>query len=296
MPVDPEVLRQIDNAIRSDLQSWRDMFFHLLVWSSVLVGIGVALEGPEVIHEARNIRRFPKTEARAWVKLLGLVGWIAVVAGVAGEGVVEGALSVADGQIQTFDEILVTEAQRDSAQAIERAADANERAGKDEKDLAELQNAAMPRFVNEVRLASKMMRFTGTSVDLVALKDFECLQLARAIKDALLVKSHWKSGQYVNMAWSDPGDPVPIELSRVGIWIEAPVAPSHKSVAIAEALAAALREEGLEAQYRRPFPGGVYAATDGAVRIYISLKPFPGMPEDLRVDSEARASEAQRKQ
>jgi hypothetical protein len=117
MPIDPEILRQVDNAIRSDLQSWRDMFFHLLVMSSGLVSIGVVLEGPELIHEVRNLWRTSKPETGPRLKLIGLLGWVLVVAGVAGEGIFEWALSASDAQIQTFDEILVSEAQRNALSA-----------------------------------------------------------------------------------------------------------------------------------------------------------------------------------
>jgi hypothetical protein len=112
MYVDPELLRRLDNAIRFDLESWRVMFFHCLIGASMLVAIGVGLEGPEVIHEVRNIWRNPKQEAKSRIKLIGLVGWVLVVVGVIGEGIFEGAFSVSDGQIQTFDEILLTDAQR----------------------------------------------------------------------------------------------------------------------------------------------------------------------------------------
>jgi hypothetical protein len=141
MYIDPEFLRQVDNVIRFDLQSWRDLFFHLLIWSSVFVAIGVALEGPEVIHEVRNIWRLPKLEAPSWIKLVGLLGWILVVGGVAGEGVFEGALSVSDGQIQTFDEILLANAQRQAGDAADSAERANTAAG-DAKTKAESADAA----------------------------------------------------------------------------------------------------------------------------------------------------------
>jgi hypothetical protein len=176
----------------------------------------------------------------------------------------------------------------DAEAATQRA-----RAAKDEKDLAELQKASMPRVINEDRLASKMRKYSGTSIEFTTLKDFEPLQLTRAIKDALLVRAHWKTGALTNINWSDPGDPVPIELSRVGIWIEVPPStperPSARLKPIAEALAAALREEGLETHTRRGHLTSTFGTTaDGAVHLYVSLKPFPGMPDDLRVVSITR--------
>src|ERR1700722_9986117 len=107
MYVDPELLRRVDNAIRFDLESWRLMFFHWLIGSSILVAVGVGFEGPEVVHEERNIWRTTRREASAWIKIVGLLGWALVVLGVAGEGIFELGFSVSDGQLQTFDEILL---------------------------------------------------------------------------------------------------------------------------------------------------------------------------------------------
>jgi hypothetical protein len=176
MTVDPEFLRQVDNAIRSDLQSWRGLYFHLLVWSSVFVAVGVALEGPEVIHEVRNISRTAREEARSWIKLIGLLGWILVVAGVAGEGLFEGMLSASDGQIQTFDEILTMDAQRSAllveasnlrlgielAEQEQETADAEKSAAEANAKLGgwKLDDAAKKQFAEYVK------KFPGTPFDL----------------------------------------------------------------------------------------------------------------------------------
>ena len=184
-----------------------------------------------------------------------------------------------------------------ASQAIEQAAKneaeaATQRAhaAKDEKDLAELRKESMPRVIDEDRLASKVSRFSGTPVDLATIEDFDSMQLTRAIKDALIVKAHWKTGAMVNIAWAMAADPVPIELAQTGIWIEAPLntSKSQRLKSVAEALAAALRQEGIEAHTRRGHTTSTFntPTPDGAIRLYVSLKPFPGMPEDLRVISE----------
>ena len=121
MYVDPELLRRVDNAIRFDLESWRLMFFHWLIGSSILVAVGVGFEGPEVVHEVRNIWRTTRREASAWIKIVGLLGWALVVLGVAGEGIFELGFSVSDGQLQTFDEILLIAAQREAGDAARSA-------------------------------------------------------------------------------------------------------------------------------------------------------------------------------
>jgi hypothetical protein len=292
------------------------MFFHLLVWSSVFVAIGVALEGPEVIHEARNIWRIPKPEARAWVKLIGLLGWILVVAGVAGEGIFEGALSVADGQIQTFDEILVTEAQRNAAHAIERAANTSERAVKDERDLAELQKAELPRNFDPQKVAAKLRKFGKISAIIYSLSDFEPLHTS-ALIEAALKDAGWNANGSGSSSRAD-------SLSTPGVWIEVvPMAepffgprvgtstdgktgktthrwepPWRPFVSAkdrlkelarlntgARALAKALNAEGIVSTIR-PFARHsdvIMGSPFDSIVIFVSLKPFPGMPRDLRV-------------
>jgi hypothetical protein len=56
-----------------------------------------------------------------------LFGWLLVVAGVLGEGVFEGAVSKADGLLQTFDDMLLADAQTQAAVAYERAGNAIQR-------------------------------------------------------------------------------------------------------------------------------------------------------------------------
>ena len=86
------------------LTAVRDQYFSYLLWSSMAVAIGVALEGPEVIHEARNVLRKIQEKARPWITLVALIGWILVALGVLGEGISEALVSRADGDIQAFND------------------------------------------------------------------------------------------------------------------------------------------------------------------------------------------------
>jgi hypothetical protein len=213
MPIDPEFLRQVDNAIRSDLQSWRDMFFRLLVGSSLVVAVGVALEGPEVIHEVQNTWRTVKRETRGWVKGVGLLGWILVVIGVAGEGVFELAFSISDGQIQTFDEILTSEAQRIALRAqyeniqigIELAKE--EQATADAEKAAEREKLARLKFEKDYgpRILTKSEqkgiirrwhRYAGRAVNIENLDDPETIYFTSELI-AMLAKAGLKPNQIV---------------------------------------------------------------------------------------------------
>jgi hypothetical protein len=53
----PELIQALDEAIRTDLQNCRESYFGWLVASSIVVALGVVLEGPEVIHETIGLFR-----------------------------------------------------------------------------------------------------------------------------------------------------------------------------------------------------------------------------------------------
>ncbi|MGB6829239.1 MAG: hypothetical protein WBE41_14420 [Terracidiphilus sp.] len=137
------VARKLDDGIRSDLQNlgWLGhTFFWWLIASSIVVAIGVAFEGPEIIHDLTPIvRRWfrksrptrPRGRSRFRedvIKVAGFIGWLFVVVGVVGEGVFEGMENRAQGMLQTFNDILLTDAQRQTVLAIDRAGDAADNA------------------------------------------------------------------------------------------------------------------------------------------------------------------------
>jgi len=132
----PEIVRALDVAIRRDLQNNRDSFFLWLLISAAVVVIGVALEGPELVYETINIVRrrcIRKRPLRTpdWVKITALLGWCLVVLGVAGEVVAERFTSLADGNLQTFNDILLSDAIKkagDAKASAIGAADASQRA------------------------------------------------------------------------------------------------------------------------------------------------------------------------
>jgi hypothetical protein len=136
--IDPRVTDLLDNSIRDELQRWGDSLFLAVLISALLVVVGVALEGPEVLHEIWpklftcftggsffRIRKFKRT-----IKILGLVGWLLVVVGVAGEGVFEGLQNRAESQLRTFNDTLLREARLTAGTAKQSAIDAGDAAGR----------------------------------------------------------------------------------------------------------------------------------------------------------------------
>src|ERR1700732_229944 len=102
----PALAGTIDDLMRADLQSWRDWWFGWLLVSTATVGLGLALEGPELWFEIRDISRRRRdrrrffvtwpTDPPDWMKLLAFAGWILIVLGVVGEGAIEGVVYQAD--------------------------------------------------------------------------------------------------------------------------------------------------------------------------------------------------------
>jgi len=156
-------IESLDSLVRADFINLRDLFFSWLLRSTAIVGIGVLLEVFELLHEIRPVQitridfstgllvssSWRKSVGRL-IKAVALLGWFMVLIGVVGEGVFESLVSRADGDIQTFDSILLASTQR-------RAAEANERASANEQEAKQLQKEAederMARLEIEARVA-----------------------------------------------------------------------------------------------------------------------------------------------
>jgi hypothetical protein len=162
--VSPGIVQALDELIRADLQNCRDSYFWWLIFSALVVAIGVILEGPEVIYETVGMcrRRFIKQESERerhtpdWITLLALLGWILVALGVAGEGIAEGYVSWADGTLQTFNDILLTETRKDTGFALERASQNEREAAQLRKEAARLNAAAEHEGMLRVELEGKV--------------------------------------------------------------------------------------------------------------------------------------------
>lgn len=141
MPI-PDTLRGIDDLVRVDFETYRDFWFNQPLLATLLVVLGLVLEGPELWYEIRQMRSTPTSSAPEehapnWVKLLAFIGWLLIVGGVAGEYVADSFVSKADGFVQKFDETLLADAQKKTGAASERAAKAFERAAQTEREASQ---------------------------------------------------------------------------------------------------------------------------------------------------------------
>jgi hypothetical protein len=124
--------RALDEAIRTSDQKFRNGFFTGLLVCTAIVLIGVILEEAEIFP--LPIRRYwidletgltvRNHRLDRWLERAARIGWLLIIFGVLGEGLFEELASRADAILQNFDEIIVSDTQRETALAEERAADA----------------------------------------------------------------------------------------------------------------------------------------------------------------------------
>jgi hypothetical protein len=87
-----ELLRVLDEAIKSSLQDSRDSYFYGLLYATGVVFIGVVLEQAEELHFPRPQWDITRGRYRVidWGKRVAWFGWVLIVVGIAGECICEG--------------------------------------------------------------------------------------------------------------------------------------------------------------------------------------------------------------
>jgi hypothetical protein len=150
-------LSRLDELIRPSLLEGRGEWHRFLLWSTVVVAVGVALEVWEIFHDVKEeidhnrgiIRSRPlmlsdegipiSEHRRTWMKTLGAIGWILVVLGVAGEFRFDSIISDFDNGIRLIDDSLLAAARSESTDANIAAALATQEAGRaDDRTLREI--------------------------------------------------------------------------------------------------------------------------------------------------------------
>jgi hypothetical protein len=140
----------MDNLVKEEFANWRDVWFDWLLVATALVLIGLALEGPELYHEIRHLWLDRRDEKQHFVltdhkirprwKFLSFIGWILIVVGVAGEVFFETMVSLADGKLQTFNNIILDSTIREASEARVRTAEL-------EKEAAQLRLQIADRHI-----------------------------------------------------------------------------------------------------------------------------------------------------
>jgi hypothetical protein len=134
----PEANKSLEDA-RNWWQIARSHDFSNVLLMTKLVAVGVIFEGPELVHEfvaaikrwmAKRAKLWWKTPAGDdhmpdWIMLIGLLGWLLVAVGVAGEFVLDAKVNTDDDNIQSINITLLQDAGASAAQARGDANDAH---------------------------------------------------------------------------------------------------------------------------------------------------------------------------
>ena len=117
----PQAIKTLEDS-RDGWQTARTHDFANLLLVTKLVAIGVILEGPELVYEIANaVKRWRKRPTREhapdWITFVGLVGWLLVSIGVAGEFWVDRSVNTDDDNIQSKNITLLQDAGASAAQA-----------------------------------------------------------------------------------------------------------------------------------------------------------------------------------
>jgi hypothetical protein len=125
----PQAIKTLEGS-RDGWQTARTHDFANLLLVTKLVAIGVILEGPELVFEIMNAmkrwwKKSTKEHAPDWITFVGLVGWVLVAVGVAGEFWVDGKVNTDDDNVQSINITLLRDAGASAAQARSDANDAH---------------------------------------------------------------------------------------------------------------------------------------------------------------------------
>jgi hypothetical protein len=124
----PEAIKALEQT-RQTAESARVKDFGYLLLATKLVAVGVVLEGPELVHDAwsmiaRWLKRKTSDHTPSWITVVGIIGWLIVSIGVAGEFWVDEWVNSDDEKVRIVDEQLLQDAQSSASRAAAAAAKA----------------------------------------------------------------------------------------------------------------------------------------------------------------------------
>jgi hypothetical protein len=232
-------LSSLEDSARVALQARVDHFADLVAWSTVVVAIGVALEGVELIHDAvawTRRRRFKKQELAdlrevaevfpsgevddtesdcdhpRWVKIFGRVGLILVVIGVVGEWRCGAKLEDAQRALHAFDMAQLTAVALKADELLQKYEDA-------ERELIALKARSLPRRLSSEQkdlLRRRLTSFTTRNIILSCVNGgAETFDFAHDFVDVIFRRPLAFGGQYPSSCASivAPGfNPFPVQV------------------------------------------------------------------------------------
>lgn len=218
----PEIAKSLAPYVRWALGKFRHENEVFLDWCTGLVVVGVFLEVFEIVHELRE--KFGPFKIhrpdRKWIPVVGFVGWMLIVVGVAGELWFGHRVSIKNEELESLSNSLLGDAQLaateaitqsrnslsrnvalgielqnaevDVANATKRAADANREADEERIERLKLEKQIAPRRLTSQQksaLSGTCARFPYRRVAVVSyMADTESLIFSSQILEALNCK------------------------------------------------------------------------------------------------------------
>lgn len=167
--------------LQAQLKVLRDQNFNRLLVCTFMVGIGLLMELPEIIHDMCEIygrrsrelkywlslpidrREYPASD---WVKKWAAFGWLLIVLGVMGEGWFEARVSKYDSALSQITDRVVAEARKESLQAEATAKGFDAQIALAQKDAADSKKEAESERLERVKLQEKLAarRLSGKQI------------------------------------------------------------------------------------------------------------------------------------
>jgi len=164
-----QLVRDVEESLRGQLVFW-------LLVATILVAVGVLMEGPEIVHEVRNAiaqcrrERSKERAAPPWMTLVGAIGWLLIVVGVAGEFLMDAGVNSIDEEIQSVNAKMLVDTQNAAGDAkyaagsaTRSAEEAAEDATRANRESADAQSKAVgatreaDSFAGEIRSAKEQV-------------------------------------------------------------------------------------------------------------------------------------------
>jgi hypothetical protein len=161
----------------------RDQDFTILWVVTFMVAVGVAMEGPEIVHDIGKAiarcqkKRFSRDDPHPWITIFAAVGWLLIAIGVAGELWGDTLINSVDVDLQTVNDDLLHDAEIATGNAIEDAGRANDRAAQADLRRVELENRIADIFGSrrlteeqEARIKEKLKGLKGLKIDVYVIE------------------------------------------------------------------------------------------------------------------------------
>jgi hypothetical protein len=308
-----------DDLVRTQLQNLRKTEFHWLIYATLAVIVGVIFEEIDVILQILNIKTerlvvsrigaivVPRFELSTWVRRISRVAWIVLVAGLVAEIFFESDISELDTEVET-----VSESQIQAARG--EAADADERAAKNEKEAGQLRKAAEAERIKRITLEASVgwrhlteqqqnvgfniaLRFRNAAVSIWYLHgDIEGARFAADIAEALRKAklNVWPPAEEGLRLRGAGNINDPITRDPTGLRVE-PTTTNGISGFLADAIMEELSSRGFDATREKATRGPDFTSPPHVVISVLARPEGPQGEFKLEAEREAKRSTAKKK-